>query len=322
MNPFRFGIIGAAQIANKFCNAVSYIDHAEVVAVSSKDLERAKIFAEKNHLPAYYDSYDEMLSRDDIDAVYIATTHNFHYENLLDCIRHGKHALCEKCMVLTKEQAETVFTLAKTKNLFVMEAMWSRFLPNIQKVRQWIQEGRIGKMELASASIGFVAEKNPENRLYNPDLAGGALYDVGVYAIEVMSYLINQEIRQVQSTLLYADTGVDSVDNITLVFDGCIANLQSSISNKLPGDAYLYGSDGYIKISGFHVGGDCHLYDPDNKIVQEFHEKPVNGFIYEIEEVINCVRSGKLESDVVPHKDTIRCAEIFDHCLRDMEFQS
>ena len=317
MDSFRFGIIGAANIANKFCDAVSYIKGTEVVAVASKNLERAKAFAEKNHLPSYYDSYEKMLLRDDIDAVYIATTHNFHFDNLLACIEHGKHALCEKSMVLTKKQAETVFALAAEKNVFVMEAMWSRFLPNIKKVRQWIQEDRIGEINLASAALGFVAEKDLKNRMYNPDLAGGALYDLGVYDIEVMSYLIEKEIRQVTSNLLFADTGVDTTDNITLVFDDCIANLQCSISSKISEYAYLYGSKGYIKIPNFHFGDDCYLYDLDDNIIEDFYEKPVNGFIYEIEEVVRCVRAGKLESDVVPHKDTILCAEIFDQCFRD-----
>lgn len=317
MDTFRFGIIGAARIANKFCDAVRYIEGAEVVAVSSKDLDRAKAFAEKNCLPSYYGSYDEMLSRDDIDAVYIATTHNFHYENLIACIEHGKHALCEKCMVLTKQQAETVFALAAKKNLFIMEAMWSRFLPNIKKARKWIQEGRIGRIDLASAVLGFVAAEDPKSRIYNPDLAGGALYDMGVYAIEIMSYLINKEIRQVKSVLLFADTGVDTTDNVTLSFDGCIANLQCSITAKVDENAYLYGSKGYIQIPKFHFGDQCRLYDLDGNIVEEFYEKPVNGFIYEIREVIRCVRAGKTESDVVPHKDTVRCAEIFEQCLHE-----
>jgi predicted dehydrogenase len=317
MKSFRFGIIGAANIANKFCDAVSYLEDTEVVAVASKDLNRAKAFAEKNQLPSYYDSYDEMLAREDIDGIYIATTHNFHYDNLLACIKYGKHVLCEKSMVLTKKDAETVFALAKEKHVFVMEAMWSRFLPNIQKARQWVQENRIGEVNLASSSLGFAAPKDPMNRMFNPDLAGGALYDLGVYDIEVMTYLIQKEIRQINSTILYADTGVDAADNITLTFDGCIANLQCSISSKMKECAYLYGDKGYIKIPVFHMGDTCTLYDLKGSVIEEFTEKPVNGFIYEIEEVVHCVRAGKLESDVIPHKDTVLCAAIFDQCLRN-----
>ncbi|HEX3038077.1 MAG TPA: Gfo/Idh/MocA family oxidoreductase [Oscillospiraceae bacterium] len=316
MSSFHFGIIGAADIANKFCDAVNQVENAEVVAVSSKSLERAKAFAEKNHVPSYYDSYDEMLSRDDIDAVYIATTHNFHYDNMLSCIEHGKHILCEKSMVLTKKDAETVFARAKDKNIFVMEAMWSRFLPSIQKARQWVEEKRIGELNLASAEFAFVAGKDPKNRMYNPDLAGGAMYDLGVYDIEIMTYLINKEIRQVNSTLLFADTGVDKTDNITLKFDDCIANLQCSICTKAEEVAYLFGDKGYIKISAFSKGGTCTLYNLEGKVVEEFGKQPANGFIYEVEEVVRCVRAGKLESEVIPHKDTILCASIFDQCLR------
>lgn len=315
MALFRFGIMGAARIAEKFCSAVKNIEGAEVAAVSSKDEYRAKAFAEKNGIEGYYGSYDEMLSRSDIDAVYIATTHNFHYENLLACISHGKPALCEKSMVMTAEQAKTVFSLAENHDVFIMEAMWSRFLPSIQKAKQWVSEGRIGNVNLASAAIGHAAEYDPKGRMFSPELGGGALYDLGVYAIELTSYLVGKPVLSVSSKLLFAETGVDKADTITLVFDGCIASLQCSISSRIGERACLYGSKGYIEIPDFHFGGECRLFDENGKQIEAYGEKPENGFTYQIEEVIRCVRSGKLESDVVPHRDTILCAEIFDQCL-------
>lgn len=317
MNQFRFGIIGAGKIGNKFCDAVKRVEGAEVVSVSSKDRDRAKAFAEKNRIPNYYDSYDEMLSRDDIDAVYIATTHNFHYENLLACISHGKHALCEKSMVLTAEQARTVFGLAATHDVFVMEAMWSRFLPSIRKARRWVSEGKIGTVSVASAAIGWPAEYNPDGRMFNPDLAGGALYDLGVYAVELTSWLVGKPVLSASSKLLFADTGVDKADVITLVFDDCLASLQCSICSKMNEKACLYGSKGYIELPTFHYGREYSLYDENSRLVEEFKDTTENGFVYEIEEVIRCIRAGKLESDVVPHRDTIRCAEILEQCLRE-----
>lgn len=142
----RFGIIGAGSIANHFCKAVEMLEEAEVVAVASSSEERAKAFARANHIPESYGSYEEMLQKSDINIVYIATTHNFHMDNIRLCFDYGKHVLCEKAMVLTAADAEEVFRLAKERNLFCMEAMWSRFLPQYQKAKQWVEEGRIGSI--------------------------------------------------------------------------------------------------------------------------------------------------------------------------------
>lgn len=317
MAPIRFGILGAAKIAGKFCNAADSVEGAEVVAVASKNLDRARLFAQENHVPSYYGQYETMLACNDIDVIYIATTNNFHYENILSCLHYGKHVLCEKSMVLTKKQAVTVFQLATDKKLFVMEAMWSRFLPSIQKARQWIVEGRIGDLCLTNASMGFTAEYNPANRFYNPDLGGGALYDVGVYVIEIMNYLVGKEILQTTSNMLFADTGVDKTDNITLIYDNCIANLQCSICAKTAQDFYLYGSKGSIVIPGFNKRNECSLYDLDDQLIETFQKDTSNGFVYEVEEVVRCIQTGKLESAVIPHKDTVYTADIFDRCFSD-----
>ena len=315
MDTFRFGVMGAGRIAEKFCDAVGRIDGAEVAAVASKSAERAQSFAVRNGLPSWHAGYGEMLARPDIDAVYIATTHNFHYENILECLKYNKPVLCEKCMVLTKKQAEEIFARAGEKKLFVMEAMWSRFLPTIRKARQWVREGRIGKVTMASACLGWVAPQDAENRMYNPDLAGGALYDMGVYCIEIMSYLLGGGIRKVRADIVFAETGVDESDCIMLEFNDCLASLQVSIAAKIEECAFLYGTRGYIRIPAFHKGRGCRLYGPDGNLVEEFNDPTENGFVYEVEEVVRCIRSGKLESDVMPKADTIRCAEIFDLCL-------
>lgn len=315
METFRFGIMGAGRIAEKFCDAVRRIDGVKVAAVASKSAERAQTFAARNGIASWHADYGEMLAREDIDAVYIATTHNFHYENILECLEYGKPVLCEKCMVLTKRQAEEVFARAREKKLFVMEAMWSRFLPTIRKARQWIEEGRIGRVTMANACLGWVAPQDTENRMFNPDLAGGALYDMGVYCIEIMSGLIGGGVRKVRSDIVFAETGVDKSDCITLEFDDCLASLQISIAAQIEECAYLYGTRGYIRIPAFHKGRGCFLYGPDGNLVEKFDDPTENGFVYEAEEVVRCVRAGRLESDVMPAEDTIRCAEIFDLCL-------
>ena len=200
----QFGIMGAGNIARKFADAVRQVEGAQVAAVDSKSLERAQAFAQEQHIPAGYGGYQGMLQRPDIDAVYIATTNNFHYENILQCLEHGKHVLCEKSMVLHTRQAEEVFALAREKGLFLMECMWVRFLPKIQKVKEWVETGRIGKLKCAQGNLGFYAGKDLTTRAYNPALGGGSMYDLGVYLIEVLGYFATEPLTQVESTVVRA----------------------------------------------------------------------------------------------------------------------
>lgn len=310
----KFGIIGAGHIAHKFCEAVKLVEGTEVIAVASRTAGKAEQFAKEEALQLSYDTYEALLENPDVDAIYIATTHNFHFENAMQCIAHKKAILCEKCFVLTKQQAEEVFAAAQREQVFVMEAMWSRFLPAINKAKEWIHSGEIGEVELANCIIGFKADSNPENRIMNPDLAGGALYDIGVYAIEIMTYLINQSIESVQTTVSYATTGVDKVDNITLKFERCIANLQCIVTSNCPNGLYVYGTKGYIYIPNMHYTSECFLYREEAH-VEHFNKPHTNGFEYQIEEMVTCLKKGQLESQIMPHKDTVQCAEIFDKCL-------
>ena len=153
MSICRFGIIGAGSIAAHFCKGVKLVEGAEVVAVASSSEERAVAFAQANGVPQAYGSYEEMLRQADIHVVYIATTHNFHMDNIRLCFEFGKHVLCEKAMVLTASDAREVFSMAKEKNLFCMEAMWTRFLPQYRQAKQWIEEGRIGKIQAATWKV-------------------------------------------------------------------------------------------------------------------------------------------------------------------------
>ena len=227
MKICRFGIIGAGSIANHFCKAVEMLEDAEVVAVASSSEERAKAFAQANNIPESYGSYEEMLRNADINIVYIATTHNFHMDNIRLCFAYGKHVLCEKAMVLTAEDAREVFRMAKEKNLFCMEAMWTRFLPQYRKAKQWIEEGRIGKIQAATSVVGFKAHVGPEHRLVTPELAGGAMYDIGVYAIDPLAYLVGEKIEDSLGVWRkYPATGVDERATVILRFASCDAMIQ------------------------------------------------------------------------------------------------
>lgn len=310
----RFGIMGAGNIARQFCEAVRLVEGVEVAAVASRTPGKAMAFADENGLPASFDSYETMLAREDIDAVYVATTHNFHYENMLLALQYGKHILCEKAFVLTHAQAEEVFHKAREKGIFCMEAMWSRFLPAIRRAKEWIGEGKLGQVDAANFMIGFQADPNPEGRMRNPKLAGGAMYDIGVYAIEIMTWLIPEQVREVKSILTRTELGVDKVDGILLRFDNCVASLQAVMTCSMPNELNIYGTEGRIHIDNPHYSDRCTLYD-SNGVVEDYFCRRENGFEFEIAEFRDCVQAGKLESEVIPHRDTLLCAGIFDQCL-------
>lgn len=313
---FRFGIIGAGNIAAQFCAAVKRSGCAEVAAVAGRTPGKAKAFAEKNGVLSYYESYEEMLRRDDIDGVYVATTHNFHYDNMMQALSCGKHVLCEKAFAMTKREAEAVFAFAKEKQLFCMEAMWSRFLPTIQKAKAWIDSGLIGDVNMAHFMIGFASNPDPDGRIRNKDLGGGAMFDISVYAIEITSYLIGKPLRSYSGQVLKDENGVDMVDVITLCFDGCIASLQATVLTNVEQALDICGTKGRIHIPNPHYCDRALRYD-EKGLAEEFFERRDNGFEYEIREMVSCIAAGKLESDVVPHRDTIQCAEIFDACLAE-----
>ena len=317
MSICRFGIIGAGNIAAHFCRAVELVNDAEVVAVASSSQTRAKEFAEKNGVPEFYGSYEQMLQNADINIVYIATTHNFHMENLRLCFAYGKHALCEKAMVLTEADARETFRLAKEKNLFCMEAMWSRFIPQYQKAKEWITSGRIGSIESASVVIGFRATSDPNHRLINPALAGGAMYDIGVYAIEPLTYLIGEPVEDAIGVWRpHAVTGVDARVTMILRFASCDAALQCLFTSNAKQYVVINGSEGVVELPFVSGGFDAMLYDGRKNLVEHFHEEWPHNFRFEIEEVVRCIRDGKTQSDIMPPEATIECARIYDKILR------
>jgi len=312
---FSFGIIGAGEIAHRFCDGVRRVEGAQVAAVSSKSAEKAAKFAADENIPAHYGSYDEMLAKGGLDAVYIATTHNFHLENALLCLDAGLPVLIEKAMACSRKDAEQIFSLAREKSLFVMEATWSRFLPAINKAREWIANGEIGHPLTASCMVGFKPPSDPALRWFNPALGGGTMYDVGVYAIELTAHILNRPVRSAHATAIYGESGTDIADQITLVYDDCVASLLISFAVDMPMLTVIYGTAGRIELPQVISCTECTLFR-EGEPEERFSHPEENGFTYQIEETMRCVRAGLLESPVIPHADTLMCAGIFDMALR------
>ena len=314
----RFAVLGTGGIANQFAHAVSLVENAVIVAAASRSsAERAAAFAEKHSIPNSYGSYEEMLANDEVDAVYIATTHNFHKENIIQCLNAGKHILCEKPMVLTEADARECFDLAREKNLFLMEAMWTRCLPALRKAREWIEEGRIGEIRSANSVIGFNAGNNCAGRILNPDLAGGAIYDIGVYSIEIVSALIGEPVENIAfSCRRHKVTGVDESVSLILSYPSADACIQCMVNANPKEYTIINGSKGFIEIPASHSVREVRLHKENRELVEKCEIPYQNGFTFEIEEMIRCIEEGKITSEINPPEMTIECARIFDTVLR------
>ena len=312
-NKFKFAIMGAGFISRRFYQAVKSMETCEVTAVASKSLEKAQKFSLEHDNIAVYDNYEEMLQKEQPDAVYIGTIPSSHYELAMLCLDYKIPVLCEKAMFLNKTDAETVFRRSKEENVFVMEALWSRFLPAVCQAKQWIREGKIGAIKYLEVAIGFPAPKDPENRFYNPALGGGTRYDILVYAYELADFIMGQKACDMQVNAIWGETGVDVTTNVVLKYDEVLASLSTSFETPLREHMTVYGEKGVIELIQPHMTHAASLYDISRNKVEEYKEAETrDGFVYEIQEVIDCVRAGKYESDGVPHQCTLDCAELFD----------
>lgn len=307
---FRWVILGAGIIAEKFADAVRRIDGCEVIAVGSRSPERAAAFAEKNGIPLAC-SYEEALALKP-DAAYIAATTDLHAPLTRLCIDHGVPVLCEKAMFTSSAEAEEVFALAKEKGVFAMEAMWSRFLPTNIEMKKALDAGVIGDVRYAEFAIGWQAPQGGRTRFYDKSLGGGASYDVLVYCYELAEFYLGVPEAVENVTVCWADTGVDETETITLRYPGCLVTLSASLAVNLEERAVLVGTRGTLRMPKPHFSGAYTLTLNDGTQTAWQDEVTENGFVYEAEEVVRCVRAGLLESPVVPHALTIRCAKIFD----------
>ena len=307
---FRWVILGAGAIANKFADAIRRIDGAEVIGVGSRSMERGQAFAEKNDIP-FFGSYEDALTLKP-DAAYIAATTEAHADLTRLCISRGIPVLCEKAMFTNSAEAEEVFALAKSKGVFAMEAMWSRFLPSIVEMKRQFDAGAIGQIKHFEIAIGWEAYSGPGSRFYEPSLGGGASYDLLVYCYELAEFFLGVPDKVESVAVHWASTGVDETETVLLRYPWGLATLTASIGVRLDERTVLMGNQGQLRMLRPHFGSDFVLRHPDGTEETWQDEKTDNGFVYEAQEVMRCVQEGLLESPTVPHDLTIRCAKVFD----------
>lgn len=313
VDKVRWGILGTGHIARKFARGLAFLPDAELAAVGSRSQVTADTFSDEFNVRRRYTSYEALADDPNVDVVYVATPHSRHQANSRLCLEAGKAVLCEKPFALNAAEAASVIELAREKQLFLMEAMWTRFLPLFGAVRSLLAEGAIGELRMVTADFGFRAEVDPHHRLFDPALGGGALLDVGIYPVSLAFMALGAPAR-VTSMAHLGHTGVDEQAAVLLGYEqGQLAVLTTAIRTQTPQEATLFGTLGSIKI---HSPWWCspQLTLAINGETKRIIERPIagNGYNYEAAEVMACLRAGRTESEIMPLDETLAIMEILD----------
>jgi predicted dehydrogenase len=318
MSKIRWAILGAGRIAHKFAQDIKVVDNAELVAVAASDKQRASTFAAEYQLPLVF-NYEELYMSNEVDAVYIATTHNFHFQQSMECLNHGKAVLCEKPVTINDAQFKQLVRTSMEKNLFLMEALWTFFLPALQKAKQWIDEDRIGAVRLIQADFGFQMEFNPSGRLYNRELAGGSLLDLGIYPIAFSYFFMGRKPVNVIASGRIGSTGVDETTAMILDYGDVTASLFSSMIVRTRNTGYIFGEKGYIEIPDFYKASTASLYSTEKELLESFDDsRQTFGYNYEIQDATNALLAGKKHSDIATHQVSIDLQEIMTEIRRQI----
>jgi predicted dehydrogenase len=311
--PIRWGILGTGNIAGQFAQGLTSLDDAELVAVGSRSQESADSFGDRFGVPRRHGSYEALASDPLVDAVYIGTPHSLHKENTIMCLKAGKAVLCEKPFAINAAETREMIAVARERKLFLMEAVWSRFLPLLVKLRELLAEGAIGEVRMLYADFGFRASVNPESRLFNPALGGGALLDVGIYPVS-LAHMILGKPNRIAALAEIGETGVDEQGAMILGFPkGELALLSTAIRTSTPHEATILGTKGSIRLEReWWHGTKLTLQRGDGAPEQLDLPFEGNGYNYEAAEVGRCLREGRLESDVIPLDETLEVMETLD----------
>jgi len=308
-----WGIMATGTIARKFCEGLKVLGDAELVAVASRSMEKARAFGAEHGIKRAYGSYEALAQDPDVDIVYIATPHPMHFENAMLCLEAGKAVLCEKPFTMNAREAEALIAFAREKGLFLMEAMWTRYLPAIVKVREWLSKGLIGEVRFLKADFGYRCVWDPGGRLLNPALGGGALLDVGIYPVSFASMIFGNQPRIIQSLAHIGETGVD--EQFAALFEyegGAIASLSGALRTDFVNDALILGTHGRIHVPDFFYAKTATFRSASGAEEVFGPEFEGNGYQYEAAEAMRCLREGKLESSIMPLEETLAIMRTMD----------
>ncbi len=316
MKKLNWAILGCGRIAGKFAADLQYVEDAVLYAVASRDLQKASAFSSQYPAHKVYGSYEDMLSDENVDVVYIATPHSHHHEHTLLCLNHHKAVLCEKAFAINSRQVREMVDTAREKKVFLMEALWTRFLPHYHRVKAMIMEGKLGKLQSIQVNFGFLPPQPPAQRIFDPALGGGTLLDIGIYNVFIVQSILGKP-EKIQAMMSRAETGVDEQLAVQFYYPGgALAQLLSSFTSNLQTDANIAGNGGRIRLTHrFYEPSATIEYYPervDSLQVIPVEKGPGWGYHYQVRHVHDCLRQGLTESPVMTHQDSLDLMETMD----------
>lgn len=302
---FKVGIIGAGWIAEKMAEALAPLEDYCIYAIASRSIGKATEFAGRWNIPKAYGSYEDMVKDNDVDLVYIATPHSHHFPHAMLALNAGKPVLVEKAFTANAAEAEELIETARSKGLFITEAIWTRYMPLSHKIKEIMESGIIGKPRVITATLCYMMEF--KERILRPDLCGGALLDLGVYALNFARMYFGTDIVRTVSNCHMGPTGIDLQECISLSYaDGKMANLQAGTLCLNDRQGIINGTEGYIRVDNINCPEVVEVYR--NYELVERYVKPedmVNGYEYQVIEARRCIEAGLPESPMMPHQETL-----------------
>ncbi len=309
---YNWGIIAPGNIAAQFAQALNSSKRARIHSVVSRDISRAQAFASRFDIAQATDTLDKFLSDPDLDVVYIASPHHCHAEQSIKALLAGNHVVCEKPFAVNSREGKAIIEAANTSGCFYLEAVWTRFLPIYQTVQHWLKND-IGELQSIKASFGIPAFADPKHRINNPDLAGGALLDLGIYPITLSDWATGEIPKSIKATAKISPTGVDATTAIHLDYEsGVIASLLCSANGELDNQGWLFGSKGKIQIPNFWCAESATLYRLGQKPNTVSLPHCVNGYEYEIEAAHDSLDQNLCENPLFTPENSLRVVSIMD----------
>lgn len=313
---FNVAILGAGNIAGKMAETIQKMEDVTGYAVASRDAAKAKKFAKQYEIQKAYGSYEEMLEDDKIDLVYIATPHSFHYEHMMLCLKRGKNVICEKPFTVTYQEASEVLKFAEEQRLFVTEAMWTRYMPLAKTLKEVIKEEPVGKISMVTANLGYPLSSVP--RMYKPELAGGAMLDLGCYPLHFIAMCLGDGVKSVQCHIDKYETGVDAQNVVTLQYENNVmAVAQSTMLALTDRQGLLVGANGYIVVDNINNFEKIRVFDKDYQEIKTYSQpEQITGFEYQVEASKKAIETGKIECEQLPHHEILRIVKMIEDCLK------
>lgn len=312
----KFAILAPGNIARSMAKAVSEIKDIECYAVASRDYGRAKEFADQWGFEKAYGSYEEMAQDPQVELVYVASPHSHHYEHAKLCLEHGKHVLVEKAFTVNAAQAEELIRLSEEKGLLLAEAIWTRYMPSRKMIDDILKSKVLGNVTSLTANLGYILPH--VERMQNPELAGGALLDLGVYPINFALMSFHGDIEQVHATAIMSPKGVDWMNSITLTFtDGKMAVLHSDMLAQTDRQGVISGDKGYMEVQNINNCEEIRVFDLDRKMTACYKvPEQINGYEYEVLSCIKAIKEGRTECEEMPHSESLRVMKLLDEVRR------